>query len=62
MVIYGDYVIRIWITYKMVEYVFVNYVVKKPNTKSKVWQNFGITVSEDGKIIDREKDILPICT
>ena len=36
------------------------YLVKKPNTKSKVWQNFGITATEDGKIIEKEKD-KPIC-
>ena len=36
------------------------YIVKKPNTKSKVWQNFGIMATENGKIIEREKD-KPIC-
>ena len=36
------------------------YVVKKHNTKSKVWQNFGIMATEDRKIIEREKD-KPIC-
>ena len=40
----------------MAEHVFGVYVVKKPNTKSKVWQNFGIMATENGKIIEREKD------
>ena len=44
----------------MAEHVFGVYLVKKPNTKSKVWQNFGIMVRENGKIIEREKD-KPIC-
>ena len=40
----------------MAEHVFGVYVVKKPNTKSKVWKNFGIMATENGKIIEREKD------
>jgi len=44
----------------MAEHVFSVYLVKKPNTKSKVWQNFGIMATKDGKIIEREKD-KPTC-
>ena len=30
--------------------------MKKLNTKSKVWQNFEIMATEDGKITKKEKD------
>ena len=36
------------------------YLVKKHNTKSNVWQNFGLMASEDGKIVEKEQD-KPIC-
>ena len=55
LVDYRDYVITVKSTcgllhtvnvLDMAEHVFGVYVVKKPNTKSKVWQNFGIMATE----------------
>ena len=34
--------------------------MKKRNTKSAVWQNFGLMATEDGKINEKEQD-KPIC-
>ena len=44
----------------MAEHMFGVYLVKKSNTKRKVWKNFGIMATEDRRIIDREK-YKPIC-
>ena len=44
----------------MAEVVFGTYVVKKRNTKSKVWQYFGLGFSEEGVVVDKEQD-KPVC-
>ena len=36
------------------------YLVKKLNAKNKAWQNFGLVATDDGRIIEGEKDKL-IC-
>ena len=40
----------------MVEHVFGMYLVKKRNTKSNVWQSFGLMATEEGMIIEKEQD------
>lgn len=42
------------------EHAFGMFLVKKKNTKSTVWQNFGLVATEDGKINEKEQD-KPIC-
>ena len=44
----------------MAERAFGMFLVKKRNTKSAVWQNFGLMATEDGKINEKEQD-KPIC-
>ena len=44
----------------MVESRFGLYFVKKRSTKSPVWQHFGLVATEDGAVIERDKD-KPVC-
>ena len=44
----------------MAEWVLGQYVVKKKNTKSSVWQHFSLLATEDGKVVEKEQD-RPIC-
>ena len=44
----------------MAEPAFGVFLMKKRNTKSNVWQSFGLMATEDGKIIEKEQD-KPIC-
>ena len=61
LVDYRDYVIKKYVriiaynVLDMAEHVFGVYVVKKPNTKSKVWQNFGIMATEMGTLLKERK-------
>ena len=36
------------------------FLVRKKNTKSSVWHNFGMMATEDGRVIEKEQD-KPIC-
>ena len=44
----------------MAESLFSLLLVCKRNTKSSVWQNFGVMATEDGKVIEKEQE-KPIC-
>ena len=44
----------------MAEQVFGQFVVKKKNTKSSVWQLFSLLATENGKVVEKEQD-RPIC-
>ena len=44
----------------MAEQVFGQFVAKKKNTKSSVWQHFSLLATEEGKVIEKEQD-RPIC-
>ena len=44
----------------MAELVCGAYVVKKRNTKSAVWQHFGLRATQEGVIVDKEQD-KPVC-
>ena len=44
----------------MAESRFGLYLVKKRSTKSPVWQHFGLVATEDGAVIERDKD-KPVC-
>ena len=34
------------------------FVVKKRNTKRSIWQCFSLVATEDGKVVEKEQDIL----
>jgi len=38
----------------MTEHEFGMYLVKKRNTKSNIWQSFGLMATEEGMIIEKE--------
>ena len=44
----------------MAESLFGLFLVRKGNTKSNVWQDFCLMVTEDGKVIEKEQE-KPIC-
>ena len=44
----------------MAESLFGLLLVRKRNTKSSVWQNFGLMATEDSKVIEKERE-KPIC-
>ena len=54
------FIARTWAADKMAELVCGAYVVKKKNTKSAVWQHFGLRATEEGVIVDKEQD-KPVC-
>ena len=44
--------------FKMAESLFGLLLVRKRNTKSSVWQNFGLMATEDSKVIEKEQENL----
>ena len=46
--------------FKMAESLFGSLLVCKRNTKSSMWQNFGLMATENGKVIENEQE-KPIC-